>query len=251
MRIRIFAVLLALLLTLSLFACAEESPEGETPTTEESVTESTSAEAPKEEEPEVLTAEDPEDFKYTELDGGGMLLTGVKEKKIVSCKLPEGVVAIASGAFQGCTELESITFNAGLASVELGAFTGCSKLLQAVNGVTYAGTWAVDCAEAVTSVSLREGTVGIANSVFAGCSKLSKPTLAEGLQKIGSGAFRDCTSLIILDIPTSLTEIAPDAFEGCTSLSQVIVHEKSQRVIAEKIKQSAKRKKLTITVKKI
>lgn len=225
MEMRIFAMLLALLLTFSLFSCTENDPDRGSQSTDEvgSGEESSSASQEEDEEPNVLSAETLEDFKYTEDDAGNITLTGVKEKKIVSCTIPEGVVAIASGTFQGCGALESITFHEALSSIGLGAFSDCVKLLETVNGVSYVGTWAVDCKEEVTTVSLREGTVGIGDSVFAGCTKLERVTIPASVLHIGTYAFSRCEALKSLSLPKNLATVGGYAFFSCLALEELVI----------------------------
>ena len=222
MRMRIFTALLALLLTYSLVACSEnESESEESLETTPEVTSETSQEEEEESEPDVLCAESLEDFEYTTDDSGRITLTAVKQKKIVSCKIPAGVTAIASSTFRSCNLLESIEFSSELTSIALGTFSDCIKLIETVNGVSYVGTWAVDCMEEVTAVSLREGTVGIADSVFAGCARLESVTIPASVAHIGTYAFSRCEALSSLVLPEKLLTIGGYAFFSCTSLESV------------------------------
>ena len=59
----------------------------------------------------------------------------------------------------------------------------------------------------------------IADSVFAGDTKLSSVSLPSTLEKIGWFAFSGCTSLKSITVPMSVKEIGYDTFAYCTKLT--------------------------------
>ncbi len=224
MGMRIFAALLASLLLVSLVACSNE--EAETGESADSVDETVSSELEEaeEEEPDPHCAELLEDFKYSE-DDGVITITGIKKKNVTSCKIPKEASHISGTAFRGYADLVSIEFHDGIVSVGLGAFNGCDQLIETEGQVSYVGEWAVDCEESVEKVTLRQGTVGIADSVFAGCSKVTQITLPDSVKNIGAYAFSRCTALKSLDLPKGISEIREYAFFACSSLASISVPE--------------------------
>ena len=106
-----------------------------------------------------------------------------------------------SGAFQGCTSLQTVTMAAGASTVTIGkkTFAGCSELITVTLPVITA----------------------IGESTFEGCSKMITINLPEGMLTIGKNAFKDCTNLMSINLPSSITSIGASAFENCSKLGNV------------------------------
>ena len=58
----------------------------------------------------------------------------------------------------------------------------------------------------------------IGNSVFEGCTSLTKATLPSKVMTLGECAFKDCESLEEINFPAELITIFESAFENCSSL---------------------------------
>lgn len=106
------------------------------------------------------------------------------------------VKAIARGAFANCANITSVTIPASVTTVEVDAFAGCTALLQQEGGVTYAGKWAVASDATVTSVTLRNDTVGIAQGAFINCADLTNVSIPDSVKSISAGAFTGCDKLL-------------------------------------------------------
>ncbi len=142
---------------------------------------------------------------------------------LTSVTIGNSVTGIGFSAFAGCSSLTSITIPRSVTSIGKYAFSGCSSLLQEENGVLYVDKWVVDYNTAITTVSLRNNTVGICDSAFAGCTSLISITIPNNVKSIGYGVFADCAGLISITIPDSITSISDYAFDGCTSLASVTI----------------------------
>lgn len=136
--------------------------------------------------------------------------------RITSVTLPATITVIDYTAFQNCTELRSISIPSSVTSIGFSAFAGCTKLIQHENGVSYVDHWAIKGDSGMTKVTLRSGTVGIAEDAFIGASSLESVTLPEGLRVIDDSAFRLCRALRSINIPSSLIKIGVSAFDECT-----------------------------------
>ena len=183
---------------------------------------------------------------------------------LTSIAIHSGVTSIGSGAFSGCSNLESVTFGEGsqLTSIGSSAFRDCSSLksIEIPAGVTSIGNYAFDGCSSLTGVSFAEGSqltsigegafedchsltsieipaevTSIEDSAFYECSNLESVTFAEGSQltDIGSSAFRYCSSLKSIEIPAGVTELSDGSygsgvFTGCSSLENVSFAEGSQ-----------------------
>ena len=126
--------------------------------------------------------------------------------------IPEGVTSIPVKAFYGCISLEEVNVPDSVTSVDRTAFSGCEKALKVEDGVYYIGNWAVDCRKDVFGITLREGTVGIADQAFMDRSELYYAVLPEGLLHLGDEAFKKSGILEIL-LPDSLITLGEGAFE--------------------------------------
>jgi len=107
---------------------------------------------------------------------------------ITSVALPDTVTYIGMNSFRGCTGLKSINTPANLKKIGECAFEGCTsleafdlpdkldllvrnsfkntKLLETEGNVIYVDGWVVSIENEPSSVTLREGTVGIAEYAF-------------------------------------------------------------------------------------
>ena len=110
---------------------------------------------------------------------------------LTSITIPSTVQYISAQAFDGCKYLERVTFenNSNLKKIGQLAFSGCSLLgefeipasvtfvggnafencdllIETVDGVRYVDNWVVSCDFGMTSVVIRDGTVGIAENAF-------------------------------------------------------------------------------------
>lgn len=161
--------------------------------------------------------------------------------------IPSGIVG--RRAFQDCTALESVTLGDGVTEISGYAFRNCeaitnfvipdsvrmiafdafadTSIIESEGGVLYVGTWAVGIEKGVTSVTLREGTVGIAEYAFSGDenygdSDLTAITFNDGLLYINDFVFWKAP-LVEVTLPASLVEVGQGIFYDCTTLAAVNV----------------------------
>jgi len=119
--------------------------------------------------------------------------------EITSVTLPDTVRSIGSGAFIGCTSLRSINMPKDLVSIDDNAFGGCSKL---------------------ESIDIPEGC-GVQRAAFEGCSSLTSVRLPSDIQYIHPFTFMGCSSLKSIKLPDEMEMISESAFEGCSSLEEI------------------------------
>ena len=151
-------------------------------------------------------------------------------------------------AFINCFALDSLLLPEGLAQVGEEAFAGVPwyDRRPVEDGVRYVGGVAYELMPDALSggtVTLREGTLGVADKFFAGsalthvslpssllhigghafesCFDLTSVDLPDGLESIGEWCFFNCPRLSEISLPASLAEIGTYAFNGCTGLSRV------------------------------
>ena len=151
---------------------------------------------------------------------------------------------IANNAFEGCTNLITITLPKQLATIGASAFKGCTDLknIAVPNAVTEIGNYAFQNCNNLTSVTIPDSVTKIGYCAFDGCtgeltvncnipsvpsgqygtfygSQFTKVTIGNSVTSIGSYAFENCTSLASVTIGYSVTSIGESAFGLCTSLT--------------------------------
>ena len=165
------------------------------------------------------------------------------------------VVAIGSRAFDGCSEMTSITISEGIERIGNNAFEGCNKLktLTLPNSITEVGNnLAVGC-DALTTVTIGDGLKVIASEAFyrlgsletvnfgskveeiglrafSGCKYLQNVELPEKLRTIGNSAFASCQSFTNIVIPASVRTIGYRAFEYCTDMTEITINEGVEKI---------------------
>ena len=124
----------------------------------------------------------------------------------LTVSLPEGLRYIVQDAFYNCTGLESIVIPSSTISIGPGAFINCVNLESLIfsNGIKQLDAWA-----------------------FQNCSALQGITFPESLEYVSTNAFKDCSALKEITFTSNtapfLTFSTPQdsPFEGCASISKV------------------------------
>jgi len=121
-----------------------------------------------------------------------------KPKTYVRLDLSDSTfTSIEEGAFNGCSNLTSVTIPYGVTSIEPGAFYECSGL---------------------TSVTIPATVTSIGNSAFYYCISLTSVTIPDSVTSIGIEAFSNCTSLTSVTFQGKITSSNfcsfPPAFPG-------------------------------------
>ena len=166
---------------------------------------------------------------------------------LTSITIPNSVTHIGGGAFFGCSGLTSVTIPNSVTHIGGYAFFGCSGLTSInipnsvtdiggnggnafsgtawynnqPDGLVYAGKVAYKYKGNMpenTSIILKDGTLGISDDAFHGCSGLTSVTIPNSVTIIRGNAFYGCSGLTSVTIPSSVSYIE-SAFFGCTGLN--------------------------------
>ncbi len=171
-----------------------------------------------------------------------------------------GGLAIGTSCFEGCTALESFTFNRRSFSyyfIGSYAFRGCT-LLDEVNNIPSGlymnrnGSGLFEGCTSLKEISFPLGlfssvtgifrnctaletvnllatrsTFNIPSKMFEGCTSLKTVIMPDSLFSIAAQAFLNCTGLQTITIPTGINTISDNAFAGCTSLTAINIAEAS------------------------
>ena len=156
--------------------------------------------------------------------------------ELKSIDIPSGCTTISKLAFDRCRNLETINIPDSVTHIYEDAFYGTAFLNNKITAVSgnqgciYAGK--VMCmyyvneyqnitSADVTSVSIKEGTLGISSSAFKNFINLNSVSLPQSLKTIEYEAFMGCSSLTTIDIPANVDYIGYYAFRDCTSLRNI------------------------------
>ena len=143
---------------------------------------------------------------------------------LTSITIPNSVTSIGSNAFYDCTGLTSVEIPNSVTSIEYGAFSGTAWYNNQPDGVVYAGKVLYEYKGTMpsnTSITIKDGTWGIASYAFVGCTGLTSIEIPNSVTSIEYGAFYECTGLTSITIPNSVTSIESSTFEGCTGLTSI------------------------------
>lgn len=139
------------------------------------------------------------------------------------------VTKIGDKAFEGCSNLESITIPESVETVGDNPFYGCDNL-STFNGkfassdhrcLVVNGTLKAFAPAQLQTYEIKNDVTQIGANAFAGCENLNGVLLPEKLNSIGERAFSGCSSLLNIIVPTGVTTIPNSAFSDCSSLSSV------------------------------
>ena len=111
---------------------------------------------------------------------------------LTSINIPNSVTEIGQRAFAFCSSLSSIIIPSSVISIGWDTFYGTAWYDNQSDGLVYVGKIAYKYKGEMpvnTHITIEDGTLGIAESVFSGCSGLTSITIPNSVTSIGSGAF--------------------------------------------------------------
>ena len=144
---------------------------------------------------------------------------------LTSITIPNSVTSIGESAFQYCRGLTSITIPNSVTSIGKYAFYFCTGLTSITipNSVTSIGDDAFFDCIGLTSITIPNSVTSIEHGTFYGCSSLTSITIPNSVTSIGDRAFAYCIGLTSITIPNSVTSIGDRAFEGCSGLTSITI----------------------------
>ena len=156
---------------------------------------------------------------------------------LTSVTIGDSVTSIGNHAFDGCTNLTEIKFNATAMddlSVSNYVFSNAGKdgngikvtigkNVTKIPACLFYSHRTSSYSPKITSVVFEDGSVceSIGDNAFLRCETLSSIDIPNSVTTIGSQAFSSCTSLTSVTIGNGVTSIGRFAFNGCSSLKEV------------------------------
>ena len=157
------------------------------------------------------------------------ILCNAKLKSGVEIIIPSSVTEIGSSAFSGCSGITNINIPSSVTKIGIDAFTYCTgltelfipKTLQEVgryinNTVFYGCT-------GISKVEFEEGTTKIIDNILCNAKLKSgvEIIIPSSVTEIGSSAFSGCSGITNINIPSSVTEIGSSAFSECSGITNI------------------------------
>jgi hypothetical protein len=152
-----------------------------------------------------------------------------------SLTIPNSVTAIGDYAFQGCGGLAEVRLSNSLTTLGNHAFQGCSGLttITIPSSLTSIGGYAFYDCSGLTAISVESGNTiydsrgncnalieSSTNQLITGCQNTVIPNSVTSIAKY---AFAYCDALKSVTIPNSVTSIGDGAFFGCKGLKSVAI----------------------------
>ena len=129
-------------------------------------------------------------------------ITGPLNQGVASVVIPDSETEIRSFAFQGHTDLTTVTIGKSVMRIGNFAFQGCGNL---------------------SDVDIPNSVKIIGNNAFQGCTSLAHIEIPGSVTEIRRFAFAGCESLTSIIIPDQVTKIRRYTFAGCKNLTSIVI----------------------------
>lgn len=148
-------------------------------------------------------------------------------------EIPEGTEELGSGMFFGCTALTEVTLPESLRNIRFDSdsmdfLMGQTAWYEAQpDGIVYLGDFAIGYKgdNNVTTLSLREGTVGIAEGAFRYLASLETIEIPDCVRFIGENAFPRLDKVTDIRLPRNLERIGLRAFSRLPNVTAFTIAE--------------------------
>ena len=151
--------------------------------------------------------------------------------ELTSLTIPKSISEIGDSAFNGCTGIKELILEDGLHTLSLGSngndlsvFSHCPiDSLYLGRNLYYGSSAPFRGFKTIRTVVIGDSVTVINEKAFAGCSGLISATFGDSVTVIETGAFMDCTSLTQITLSESLTKIGDEVFSGCSALTSLTI----------------------------
>ncbi|MBQ2793607.1 MAG: leucine-rich repeat domain-containing protein [Clostridia bacterium] len=144
-----------------------------------------------------------------------------KALSLTSVELPDSLLKIGKGAFYHSSLLSEVRLGESVCEIGDSAFLETALYNGAQDNEIYVGDWFIGLKSTdAISLSIREGTVGIANSALYANQYITAVVLPDTVRYIGSNAFA-VSNLVSIVTGSGITEIGAQAFLYCERLIDV------------------------------
>lgn len=147
--------------------------------------------------------------------------------------ISDSITRIGNYAFYNIKGITSITIPLNLKNVGSSAFEECTGLRTLVwNAIRMDNESNLGYLNAsyIQNVEFGNQVERIPNSLCSGMNLLMQITIPQSVKEIGDNAFRGCVSLTEIIIPNAVESLGHNAFYECRNLSQVVFNEGLQNI---------------------
>ncbi len=164
-----------------------------------------------------------------------VVLVKTKNEDITSCTVNENTKVVYDSAFNYCSNLETVYWNATActntdADSGNAIFSNCPKLTSVIIGdkVTSIPAYAFSSCSGLTGITIPNNILSIGSSAFYDCSNLetvywNATACTNTVADSDNAIFRNCPKLTSVIIGDNVTSIPAYAFSGCRSLTSVTI----------------------------
>ena len=138
--------------------------------------------------------------------------------ELTSVEIPDSVISIGNHVFYYCENLTNVAIGDGVTSIGAFAFYNCYSLTSITipDSVTHIGVSAfADTPIYNNEDNWENGVLYIGKHLIGAEGNLTSHTIKEGAIAIAERAFWNCSSLTSITIPDSVTSVGYNAFYGC------------------------------------
>ena len=129
------------------------------------------------------------------------------------------VTSIGEDAFDGCSDLTSITIPNSVTSIGDYAFDGCSGLTSVH----------ISDIKAWCGINFHSNPLEYAHHLYLNGEEIKDLVIPNSVTSIRSRAFSGCSGLTSVTIPNSVTSIRSWAFSGCSGLTSIKVENGNEK----------------------
>lgn len=140
-----------------------------------------------------------------------------------SINIPDNVTKIGKESFWNCTNLKSINLPDNITIIEDYAFLNCTNLqsINLPNNLTEIGCSTFEVCTNLQSIIIPDSVTQIRRRTFKDCTNLQSINLPDSITIIENYAFLNCTNLQSINLSNNITEIGFLAFSNCSMLQSI------------------------------
>ena len=141
----------------------------------------------------------------------------INNTALKTVSMPRTVRSIDSSAFEGCSNMSSLSLNSGLIYIGDRAFASCASLkeIHTPETLSYIGENAFTGCNGLDSISLTGYGLTVSTGAFSGCKSARWALVSSGVAKVCDNAFADCSSLEGITFASGTADISSTALTNC------------------------------------
>ncbi len=150
-----------------------------------------------------------------------------KLPQLTNVTIPNSITSIGECAFQGCSALNTLNFNAVLCDDFISTatkrpFFGLNiSTINIGDNVEKIPAYFAHGMTSLTNTTIGNSVASIGSYAFYNCTNLASIVIPNSVTSICSYAFYNCSGLTSIDIPNSVNSIASGAFYNCSGLTNI------------------------------